>query len=62
MRRIRLGPNNFNDLPLWGAAREADLQSLPLPARRIARRFGMDASTARLVVQLAGLGDGGRDE
>jgi hypothetical protein len=49
-----------NSLPLWQAAREAELRSLPLPARRVANQFGLDATTARLLASLAGLGDGGR--
>ncbi len=51
MRHI---PNHFNTLPLWEAAREAELRSLPLDARRLARRFGLDAATARLLAALAG--------
>ena len=50
MRHI---PNHFNKLPLWEAAREAELRSLPLDARRLARRLGLDASTARLLAALA---------
>ena len=44
----------FNNLPLWEAARESELRSLPLDAKRLARRFGLDASTARLLAALAG--------
>ena len=51
MRHI---PNPFNSLPLWEVAREAELRSLPFDARRLARRFGLDASTARLLAALAG--------
>jgi hypothetical protein len=50
MRHI---PNHFKNLPLWEAAREAELRSLPLNARRLARRFGLDAATARLLASLA---------
>ncbi len=57
MRHI---PNHFNILPLWEAAREAELRSLPLDARRLARRFGLDAATARLLATLAGHNGGER--
>ena len=57
---MRHNPPHFNGLPLWQAAREAELRALPLDARRIARRFGLDAATARLLASLAGNGIGGR--
>ena len=48
-------PTEFNSLPLWRVARETELRALPLPARRIANQFGLDATTARLIASLAGL-------
>ena len=54
--------SRFNDLPLWRAAREYDLRRLPPASRHLARRFGLDPSTAVLVARLAGLGDGGRHD
>jgi hypothetical protein len=55
--------NDFNRTrPPLRFAREAELRTLPLPARRVARQFGLDASTARLVANLAGLFDGGQHE
>lgn len=60
--KVRLNPLNFNDLPLWGAAREAELQRLPPPARRLALRYGLDGATARLVTSLAGIANDGRHE
>ena len=47
--KVRLNPHNFNDLPLWTAAREQDLRRLPPGARRVANQFGLDAATARLL-------------
>jgi hypothetical protein len=59
--KIRRNPAPFNDLPLWRSARQSDLCTLPLPARRLANCFGLDPSTARLVATLAGIGgDEGR--
>ena len=58
--KIRSQHRNFNHLPLWEAAREAELRALPLDARRLARRFGLDAATARLLASLAGHSIGGR--
>ena len=52
--KIRSHGHDCNDLPLWHATREAELRSLPLNARRLARRFGLDAATARLLAALAG--------
>lgn len=60
--KVRPKPTDFNLLPLWRVAREAELRALPLPARRIANRFGLDANTARLLASLAGLGSGGQHE
>jgi hypothetical protein len=57
---MRHKARHFNNLPLWEAAREAELRSLPLDARRLARRFGLDASTARLLATLAGHNTGER--
>ena len=45
---------NCNDLELWLATREAELRALPLSARRLALRLGLDATTARLLASLAG--------
>lgn len=52
----QLSRNTLPDLPLWLAARETDLRRLPLPARKIAARYGLDGSTARLIAMLAGIG------
>lgn len=60
MRKIYANPKNFNELPLWQASREAELRALPPGARQIARRFGLDAATARLLASLAGHDIGGR--
>ena len=45
----------LQQLALVAVARETELRALPLPARRIANQFGIDAPTARLVASLAGL-------
>jgi hypothetical protein len=58
-RRSRNRSPDYSTLPLWQAARETDLRRLPLPARRLAVRFGLDPSTARLVASLAGIGGEG---
>jgi hypothetical protein len=60
--RVYPKPTEFNCLPLWRAAREAELRALSLPARRVANQFGLDATTALLVASLAGLGDGARHD
>jgi hypothetical protein len=61
--KIQSDPRHINTaLPLWRAARQAELRALPLPARRIANKYGIDATAARLVVLLAGLDDGGRHD
>jgi hypothetical protein len=60
--KICSNPQNINDLPLWQAMREAELRSLPLSARRLARRYGLDPATARLMALHAGLsGNGGAE-
>ncbi len=61
MRQIPPCPSDFNSLALWRATRERELQKLQRPARQVAQRYGLDAATAKLVAQLAGLGDGGRE-
>jgi hypothetical protein len=58
VKKLRLDHREFNDLPLWRQCRDRELHSLSLPARRIANRYGIDATTARLLALLAGLGDG----
>ena len=42
--RVCPKPTEFNSLPLWRVAREAELRALSLSARRIAIRFGVDAT------------------
>ena len=54
--KVRRTPSHFNDLPLWRASRETELRALPRSARRLATRYGLDATTARLMATLAGLG------
>ena len=55
-------PANFNgatdhhSLPLWQATRETELRRLPIGARKLATRYGLDGSTARLIATLAGIG------
>jgi len=51
---------NFNNLPVWRAAREREIRDLALPARRIACRLGLDGTTARLLASLAYLDGGDR--
>ena len=41
----------------WADARERDHSILPLPARVLARRFGLTPQRAALIAQLAGIGD-----
>jgi len=59
---MKVIPNstNFNNLPLWRAARERELRDLVLPARRIACRLGLRGATARLIASLACLDSGDR--
>lgn len=54
--KVRPSLTDFNDLPLWRASRERELRALPRSARRLAIRYGIDATTARLMAALAGLG------
>jgi hypothetical protein len=46
-------------LPLFDHAERTRIRALPLPARRLARRFGFSASTAMAVAQAAGFDCGG---
>ena len=57
---MRHNPPNFNDLPLWTAAREAEMRALPRAARKLAQRHDLDPATAQLLASLAGYDDGGR--
>jgi hypothetical protein len=41
-------------LPLFAHAESISRRELPLPARRLARRWGLSASTALAVAELAG--------
>jgi hypothetical protein len=41
-------------LPLFDHAEANRVRDLPLPARRLARRWGVAASTARTLAELAG--------
>ena len=41
-------------LPLFDHAENARIRALPLPARRLARRFGFLPATAMAVAQAAG--------
>ena len=63
--KIRPRHTDFNiaiSLPLWEAARRAELRALPPAARRLAIRHHLDSTTARLIAALAGIGDGGAHE
>lgn len=56
-------PRFDNDcpLPLFEAAEKARVRALSLPARRLARRHSLPASTARVIAELAGFHmEGGR--
>jgi hypothetical protein len=57
--KIRPPQKQFNDLPLWEAARRAELRGLSLAEKRIASRYGLDTATARLLASLAGHSTGG---
>lgn len=41
-------------LPLFEQAEANRIRELPLPARRLARRWGVGAATARVLAELAG--------
>lgn len=45
---------NAASLPLFTAAERLRIRSLPLPARRLARRLGMPPATALAVAEAAG--------
>jgi hypothetical protein len=55
MPRIRPKQKHFNDLPLWEGTRKRHLRELPLPARRVAQRFGCEPEFAELIARLAGM-------
>lgn len=46
-------------LPLFAAAERTRIRALPLPARRLAARLGMAASTAATIAEMAGFYMGG---
>jgi hypothetical protein len=52
--KVILKSTDFNDLPLWRAARERERRALPLAARRLVHRYGLDQATARLMATHAG--------
>ncbi len=60
MHNIKHRTQSFNVLPLWQAARARRFRDLPLPAKRLARQLGYEPETARLIAELAGLGNGWR--
>jgi hypothetical protein len=43
-----------DNLPLFDHAESIRIQQLPLSARRLVRRWGMDPATARVYAELAG--------
>ena len=45
----------FNSLPLWQAAQQREYRALSYPAKKLAMRFGLSHSEARLLAQLSGL-------
>ena len=59
MQQIPFHSTDFNDSVLLEKERELLLRPLPLAARRLAIRFGIDHHTALLLASLAGLRDGG---
>ncbi len=60
MNNIRRIYQSFNSTRLWQAAIEREFRLLSLVERQLARRYGLDPHTARLLAALAGLGNGGR--
>ena len=52
--RHRNGRTSPEQVPLFDHAERVRVRSLPLPARRLAQRFGLSASTALAVALAAG--------
>ena len=59
-RKIAKQQLSFNTLPLWQAARQQRYRQLPLAARRLVDRYGLEPESAALLCELANLGGRGQ--